>query len=489
MLFLFVLMVMALGGLNCSAESRGVGIENISMTFMTMAGGNTQGLAEVEEAINEISRDAIGVEIELQVYDALESTTLAPVWLSQGRDADLMVLIYADMTSCVNAGYLLPLDTLMEQYGQGILALRAQNLNVTGGNVINGKLYGVNPLSPARGHGGGLWIPTRYLREAGLDYERDRIYTMEELDALLARLKALYPDSYPLGQITAGRTFSSFQLFYGNGVWLSVGDSSNSGVIAPGDDRLVNLYETQEYRQFLGWLRRWYEAGYICPDAAITTSSDIELLHGGIVLSIPGSSVPGLYTRDMVGEDVVCLRTSAVVQGADNSSSIIHWVIPANCDAPRAAMKFLNLMYTDARIVNIFAWGMEGRDYVITDREAGLIECTDEPQYVNTLGLYGNTALRYELAEDKLHEEQLEYNKSAVPVGMQYMDFDFDASALTAERNLVEQVLSRYLPVLESGSVDIDTVYPEFIADLKAAGIDKIIAEKQRQLDAFLESK
>ncbi|MOA55540.1 hypothetical protein D3C78_1793520 [compost metagenome] len=39
---------------------------------------------------------------------------------------------------------------------------------------------------------------------------------------------------------------------------------------------------------------------------------------------------------------------------------------------------------------------------------------------------------------------------------------------------------------LDTGSVDPDTVLTKYADKLKKAGLDKIIAEKQKQLDAFL---
>ena len=45
-------------------------------------------------------------------------------------------------------------------------------------------------------------------------------------------------------------------------------------------------------------------------------------------------------------------------------------------------------------------------------------------------------------------------------------------------------MVAQYVPTLESGSVDVDTYYPQFISALKAAGIDTVIAEKQAQFDA-----
>ena len=47
-------------------------------------------------------------------------------------------------------------------------------------------------------------------------------------------------------------------------------------------------------------------------------------------------------------------------------------------------------------------------------------------------------------------------------------------------------MVSKYYSSLTNGVVDIDEVLPQFQAELKTAGIDEIIAEKQSQLDAWL---
>ncbi len=462
--------------------------DTVVMTYQTMQGGNITGIDEVVEAINAITRETIGAEIELRLVDAVDAASDYPVWLSQGQRIDLLVLNYLDITGYVGNKYLTPLDGLLEKYGGGILELREQGWDVNGGAVIDGEIYGVNPLSETRGSGGGLWIPVRYLRETGFAFDPDRIYTMEELDSLFASLKKLYPDSYPLGQITTDRSFSSFSLFYGSGRWIAAADSVDSGVLDGGEGAFVNFYGTEEYREFLGWMRRWYKAGYILPDAAVTNLSASELLKSGIVLSVPTSSMPGMVS-DAAGEEVVCLMTSPVTYGPNNASTGIRWVIPASAGEPEAAMKFLNLMYTDERIINLLAWGIEGRDYVFVDREAGVIELPEDGvQYENPLGLYGNTTKRYMQGSDELRRLQIAYNEKAVPVGMRFEGFTFDVSQLTAERSLIRQVLNRYLPVLESGSVDIDEVYPEFMAALEEAGLDRVIAEKQRQLESFLKT-
>ena len=50
----------------------------------------------------------------------------------------------------------------------------------------------------------------------------------------------------------------------------------------------------------------------------------------------------------------------------------------------------------------------------------------------------------------------------------------------------MKNVIAKYLTQLEYGTVDVDTVLPEFLKDLENAGMNKIIEENQRQLNEWL---
>jgi len=53
----------------------------------------------------------------------------------------------------------------------------------------------------------------------------------------------------------------------------------------------------------------------------------------------------------------------------------------------------------------------------------------------------------------------------------------------------ISNVTNRYKKILETGSVAPESKLQEFIAQLEAAGIGKVIEEKQKQLDAWAASK
>lgn len=151
---------------------------------------------------------------------------------------------------------------------------------------------------------------------------------------------------------------------------------------------------------------------------------------------------------------------------------------------PEAAMKFLNMMFSDGRVVNLLSWGIQGKDYTLDENEVP--SPMEGRSYVNPLGMYGDQRLRYEPFGEEQKAAQAAFSAKAERVFPQYDSFCFDTSRLVQELLEIERVESQYVKLLEAGCVDLDTVYPESIQKLYDAGLQRVIDEKQRQLDAFL---
>jgi len=462
------------------------------ITYPTTTYSRLDGLERIQSTINVIAQKEACVQIDLLPEDSLAAYHDYPLWLSQGKRIDLMMLNYQDIQGYVKNGQLLALDELIGQYGSGIQALIDSGCDLTSGTTIGGDIFGLAVAGDEGGGvGGGLWIARRYLDEAGIPYSADHIYSMEELDHLFANLKKLYPNRYPLGQLTAGNTFSSSQFFYGTD--NPFGNGGSSGSLDVNTGQVINFYDTAEYREFLHWMRSWYAAGYIYPDASYTGFSNVELLNSGDILSIPHISRPGLYSTDVFGEELVCLSLSKVVQ-TNASSQGVFWTIPTTSQDPIGAMKFLNLMYSDQRIVNLFVWGEEGKDYYFLSRDDGVIAypegiTPETAEYYNPLGLYGDMRLAYSLNSNELKKEKADYAAKIIRIGQEYIGFFFDQTPVSVQVWQVQQVLGRYLPVLESGCVELEENYTAFLDALQEAGIQEIIAEKQRQLDGWRNSQ
>lgn len=74
--------------------------------------------------------------------------------------------------------------------------------------------------------------------------------------------------------------------------------------------------------------------------------------------------------------------------------------------------------------------------------------------------------------------------KEETKVSLAY-GFVFDKTPVESELSAIDTVLNTYRIPLELGCVDPDTELPIMLRELKEAGIDRVIQEKQRQLDLW----
>lgn len=465
-------------------------VSHIVMTFPTTEATRLGHAERVIQEINERTREKIGVEVEMQYIDASESAETYPLWITQGKTIDLMVLNYQDITPYAEQSMVLPLDDLLENAGSDIIKISEEWGDLFSGGTIKNQKYGIAMPSDSIGHCNGLWVPVSYLKEINFSFEEGHIYSLKELDSLFEAMKEKHPDRYPLG-ITVKPYDFTVSGFFQTG-YNAARSSMDTGVIWNDDPShtVVDYYETEQYQNWLGQIREWYLKGYIHPDAAISTSPAISLLKDKIIMSIPQNGNPYFYTEEEIGEEAVCLQLTPNEYGPYGTKGI-YWMIPATSREPEAAMKFLNLMFTDPEIVNLLEWGIEGEDYQkIKEGVVIYPEGKDRNtvEYFNPLGLFGDQRLRYSFESDEEKKVYQEFSKRAKSFGFEYSAFSFDPSSLSVELSQIQGVLERYLDVLETGSVDLDIVYPKFVQELQDAGMQKVIAEKQRQLDAFFES-
>lgn len=461
-------------------------VEQLIVTYQTYQGSVITDLDEVVNAINEITVPEIGVEIAFRLVDAQEAFTEYPLWISRGERVDLMMLNYQDITAYVARGMLTPLDDLLEAEGKDILKLIAEGYYVTEGAVVKGSTYGSGIVPDMMGSGTGFWVPASLLEEINFDYQEKHIYTWEEMTEFAARCKALYPDKYPIGQITSGLNHSFFS-YYGGEI-EALGADYVSGVLTT-EGKLVNLYETREYYDFLTQMREWYLAGYLYPDTAFTDSNADELAAAGLILSYPFQSAPNDGMNEVFGEEVVCLRTGTVSVNSQHARSGF-WTIPVTSQSPEAAMRFLNMMYADERIANLIQYGIKGKHYVVLDVDSGSIALPygvsrQNTGYYNPLGLYGDRRKIYTFDSNESIRRKREYSAEAMQNRKPFNDFTYSADNVLLELSTARKVVEQYTPLLESGSVDLETCYTEFLLQLRLAGIDKILADKQEQYDRW----
>lgn len=459
----------------------------VKMTYIT-GGTEPEGLDRVEAALSEMALEKINCTIELVPVAYADQTTKYNMWQANGNDTDIICTVFQDYLAMINAGAFMELDDLIVEYGQDMLA-KDEEKNFLSSGAYNGKMYGIPTIPAAPGNGGSLFIRKDVLDQLDLtDIDVEDYLDYEDLDNLLGQIAEVSPEYVPLG--VAGNLTKSFYFFVKNYDNCGVAGESVGVILDPMNDTTVeNLFATEEYKEYLEWMRKWYLDGYISKDAATSSENGGDLFEAGRTATCISASTPepgGGFASEMDVE-VVQLQLSPTYATTNIYTGVLFF-ISSNAQNPEGAMSVLNLLFTDPEFSNILANGEEGVDYTFVDEENGVIAKNEGAVYQNMYGVWGDGSEWYVENENavELYQQRADYFADALAHTSLALGYKFDATEFETEQATVKSVISKYRAQLEYGTVDLDTVYPEFLDALEKAGINEIVAANQAQLDAWL---
>lgn len=458
---------------------------HLVMSLMTFIGAPTDTL-KVQDAINAITRERYNIEVELQISDISSYKQALTLALSSGEQLDIVQTITAGYNTLAQQGFLTDLESngLMEKFGSGIIPAIGQAY--VDACRIDGVLYGLpNGRDMAQGRGCAA-IGTQYLEGIGypVDATKEIIHITEaELDDIYAQLHAKYPDIEVYRPTTNSMNqFSDTDAIGGNGF----------GVLLNGGQELKveNLYTSDYYKNYAAKMYNYNQMGYISKDAATDTTSVTELVKAGVLMSYTTGGKPGIKQQEtnLCGMPMTIFQTKTDFVGA-SSPAAFPWAIPINTIDAQASLTLLNAFYTDADLANLLSWGIEGTHYKVLD--SGMITYADGVDATNSGWSHNvgwempNQFITYvwDGNSPTLWEEIKTFNADATKSAA--MGFSFDTTNVAAEITSVTNVYSEYQMGIEYGFVDPTVAIPEMNDKMMAAGLDKIIAAKQEQLDAW----
>ena len=455
-------------------------VETVNMTYFSF--NNFDDTQMVEDAVNEITEEKIGVRVKLNAMEGGQYMAQQTMLLSGSEDIDLIVTPL--VTDAMNSGAFADMSDLIEEYGQGIKEVLGDDIEA---GRYHGCLYGL-PNMHEYANTPMIVYNADVAAELGIDMSS--VKTLEDMDSILAKVKEAYPNmSTPLYTSNSSGCLSA--TYY---QWDTLGD--NLGVLMfDNPDEIVNLYETDEYKDLVTTLHDFSNKGYLNVDAAVQSDNYWTLVEQNMSFAClinQHELIAQEYTPTTgVNLDYVPLGDT---YKTTSKVTTFLWRIMSTSQKQEAAMKLLNLLYTDAEVEDLICNGIKDVHYTVG--EDGKYTLPEGVDYANST-YYPNIdwvmpngwlAGEWEDSIDNYGEKMTEYNDSAM-VSSAY-GFIFDSTDVANEVTACSNVVQQYcISVEENGEVDVDTALEELNQALKEAGIDTIIAEKQEQYDAFLEGK
>lgn len=454
-----------------------------SYTVKILAPGDasTDDCAKISEAASKITEEKFNTKVELTrvgfgSYDQQVNLTLA-----SSEKLDLMYEYCGNVTSAISSGQIVPITDYLDSYGSDMKSQISDSdwKCVT----FNGDIYGV-PANKEKATGWGFAMNKEMADATGIDYSS--IKTEEELEPLLEKVKEMYPDVYPIVSNNGSMSLMTDQ--------DDLGGDIGSLESASGDNTtVINYYGTDEYMNEMKLLYDWAQKGLLMPDASTSTENANSLIGAGKGFGRFTNTKPGIE-KEMekeVGKEVVVLE---MVKPYTTTTRVdIVWYVPHNSEKPERAVQVLNEIYTNPDLANLFINGLEGKHYEFVDKEKGIVNYPEgvnasNTGYTSLPWAWPNETISYiwEGLDSDIWDQIQEFNKDATVSPAK--GFAWDNTEVQNEVTACANVVAKYGPALECGSLDPETTIPKFLDELKAAGADTIIAEKQKQLDAWLEA-
>ncbi|WP_276356567.1 ABC transporter substrate-binding protein [Cohnella caldifontis] len=452
----------------------------------------------VEAKINEYLKDKINATVKLSTLDWGQYDQKMPMMIASREAMDVVFTAQwnGHSNNVAKGGFLALNDpnleangqkvgNLLEQYGKDILS--SLDPAFLEGAKINGFNYGI-PTNKELAAQGGVIYRVDIAQELGLTDQLNNVKTIADLEPILKTVKEKKPNITPLF-FKDGETFNSHylsQLDY-------LGNTDIDGIVRKDgeDTKVITRFDDKEYMDQLQLTRKFFQEGLINRDAATTTVGPQDAMKKGDVFMIPSSLKPGKDAEmangiNMAGKLKQIEIGPRTVSTGETAGAMLG--ISSTSKDPARAMMFINLLHSDKYLNNLINFGIEGEHYVkVSDNviKAGPKAADYNPGVAWELG---NQFLNYTFeteAADKWDQFK-KFNDGAHKSPA--LGFTFDVEPVKSQVTNLINVKKQYAAALETGSID-PAKAQEWWDKEKANGLDKVLEEKQKQLDAFIASK
>lgn len=461
--------VMGLTG--CGGKTTG-GKYNIEWYVVTGTVPTETAKSEVEAEVNKyLEEKGLPATLTMNYLDWGAYDQKVNVMIAGGDKFDICYTAGDNYRLNASKNAFLPLNDLMDKYAPKTKEILGEDF--LKGSQIDGVNYGI-PANKDKGQYPGMLYRTDIAEKHGLTEQLQSAKTFDDILPILDVIKEKEPDMVPLYE---GGVFSVSSLIRFETIAFP------AGIMLEGDTtKVVNYVETDEYREASLRTAQNLKDGYLKKGEKQTAENYFMEFIG----LRPGKDKETSATRMHDYTQIDSMGTPYMTT-SDTTGSLM--AISRTSKNPELVMQFLELFNTDKYLLNLIVYGVEGKHYTKLDENT--IDPIKDSGYGNA-GMqweFGNTFLDYlTKGEDPDKVKKMEeFNNNVVLSPM--LGFSFNPEAVKVEVGACQNVRAEFQNVLSMGADNPEEVLSNYIAKLKAAGSDKIVAEVQKQYDEWRNTK
>lgn len=475
--------------------------EFVTVNLLVPGDPNENGFhLKVQDEWNKVFREKLNCEVVLNYITWNDWETRYNLMLLSGEGLDLVTVgTWLDLWGNITRGAFADLTDLLPAYAPGIWQDRSQD--EWDQIKVDGKIH---------------FVPqTRYDQwvDQGIMYRKDwaeafgialPITTWEGITEYFTKVKETYPDIIPFD--THNNRKENW--------WGWVQSHTDHALMEMVNTGFTNIFFSKSAEDmtvvcpvfedtmldFARMMKKWQDDGIYRKDVLNTTHDDWALFLEG------RNGGWGRHTNSYLGD---WKKFEEKNPGADmqmfafaDESGNLTYTDPANdgmavsyfSKHPERALMVLDLIYSDPQLYRLMQYGIEGENYFINedglrcgysvDGDYPFPDGVDKTYWSNMWGMR-ISAFEVPGTGRNPHYEEVVAHKESMAKLFPFVGFAFNAEPVQSELAQVAEIVNRYMPQITYGlAADAEKTVEDFRNALKSAGVDTVMDEIQKQLDA-----
>lgn len=438
----------------------------------------------IQAAVNKITEPE-GIHVDITYMSFGDWSTKVQMGLAGGDRCDVIALAITNNITNMRLNKMLRTDItdIWKEYAAE--AMETVDYLMAPYIGADGTIYGL-PAGRANVGTTFLILNGEVIDELGIGDQVAAMHSFSELEEVLKIVKEAYPDWYA---ITPYRK-TLIPANYGGDSWddfiVADGAGDSTGTCFNNNGKLELYQKRDSYYNSIKLAADWFNKGYVVPDGLYNDNQGdpdmkAKIAFANMPCGSEGTELTVSNNKTSFFEYKAVAK--ALYTNVLSTGNATTWGtgVPVTCEEPEAAVKFINMMYTRADLMNTLVHGEEGVDYDVVNGEC----VRRENSFANGNFISGNNLLTWPLQGNGAdYWERIDQSDRSAPRS-QYYGFVLDTSDLQLLISQISAVSDQYAQTLGCGGYT-EELYQEYIAKLEAAGVYDYIDAVQAQIDAWV---
>lgn len=460
-----------------SAEQKEKG-EVVTLTFATL-GTEPACQAQVLEAVNEkLLADGLNIQVKVkQLDDYWQKLALD---IAAGTEYDLAWAHNTTLADLVAKKVYQPITGALDSTGQELKA-KTPEYALRGGS-IKGEVYAIPRVIPTTGFNN-----TFDVRKDLMDkYSIEKITTLEELETYFQAVKDNENGMFPY----SGSNFAPLMPVFANYHFM-LGDGASALYVDPADPELTvkSFWESDEFVEMCEKRKEWADKGWLISDTSTIENPDNGYEYGKVgavdsnVMRVSERVANMAKTCPDAEPYTVYLEPDQrwIFNAGDNMLAV-----PSTSKHAEEAVALIQWFKCNQENYDLWSYGVEGTNYVKDGEAIDVSSIAADKVYSPMVWMWNDIDMARFPANFSDDSVQRLKDWDSQSKESPLLGFTIDQSGIKAEASQIAAIITEYATNLGEGALDIHSVRDEIISKLKAAGIDKVVEEVQKQVDAFV---